>query len=112
MGKGGKHLQSAKLEIKELQECNHELHNKIEVLEWNLKQKQNIINQMTNTLEATKDLQNELHMKEQLIDALKTKLRKKQDLLDVRRLENIDAVCDTEDLIQTANVICETNDLI
>ena len=84
MGKGGKRLQSAEMEIKELKECNHELHNTIELLEWKSKQNQNLIDQMTITLEATKDFQLELEMKEKLIHALQIKLSEKQDLLDAQ----------------------------
>lgn len=38
IGKGGKRLQSVEQEIKELKECNDELHNKIKVLQCKLKQ--------------------------------------------------------------------------
>jgi hypothetical protein len=41
MGKGGKRLQNASHEIKELQEYNHELQNQFDKLEWTLSQKQN-----------------------------------------------------------------------
>lgn len=41
MDKGGKHLQSVELEIKELKECNQELHTTIELLEWKLMKIQN-----------------------------------------------------------------------
>ena len=77
MGKGGKRLQSVELEIKDLQDCNHELQNKVEILEWKLKQNQTLINQMTCTLEVEKDFQIELEMKEKLIHALQIELSEK-----------------------------------
>lgn len=67
---------------------------------------------MTSTLEATKNLQNELDIKEQLVNALHIKLTQKQDILDTRCTEKIYAVYDTEYIIQTTNAICETYDLI
>jgi hypothetical protein len=39
MGKGGKRLQNASQEIKELQEDNHELQNQVKNIEWTLSQK-------------------------------------------------------------------------
>jgi len=63
MGKGGKCLQSVELEIKDFQDCNHELQNKVEILELKLKRSQILINHMTSTLEAAKDFQIELEVK-------------------------------------------------
>jgi predicted RNase H-like nuclease (RuvC/YqgF family) len=86
MGKGGKHLQNASQEIKELQEYNHELHNQIdmkdkliETLEWKLIQNQNIIDQMDDTIQSTNDPRDEIEMKDQLIDSLQIKLREKKN---------------------------------
>jgi len=54
---------------------------------------------MVDTLAVAKDLQREIKMKDQLIDALPIKLRQKQDLLDdmidERSIIKIGAICDT-----------------
>lgn len=112
MGKVGKCLQSAEMEIKELKECNQVLQNTIELLEWKLKQNQNLINQMASTLEAAKYFQIELEIKEKLINALQIKLSEKKDLLDAQFTEKLDASCDTEDLIQQVDESCDTYNLI
>jgi len=112
MGKGGKCLQIAEMEIKYLRDCNHELQNKVEILEWKLKQSQTLINQMTSTLEAVKDFQIEREVKEKLIHALQIKLNEKKDLLDAQCVEKTDASCDTEELITTTNESCDSSDLI
>ena len=77
MGKGGKRLQNASQEIKELHEYNHELQDQIDMkdkliktLEMKLIQNQNIIDHMVDTIQSTNDLWDEIEMKDQLIDAL------------------------------------------
>jgi hypothetical protein len=97
MGKAGKHLQNASQEIKELQEYKHELHN------WLI------------------DLQNQIDMKDQLIDALQIKLRERHnqidDMIDATSATNnliqkVDASCDMEDLIENIDATCDTEELI
>ena len=63
MGKGGKRLQNASQEIKELQEYNHELQDQIDMkdkliktLEMKLIQNQNIIDHMVDTMQSVNDL--------------------------------------------------------
>jgi len=123
MGKGGKCLQSAEMEIKDLQDWNHELQNKVEILEWKLKQSQTLINQMTSTLEAVKDFQIELEVKEKLIHSLQIKWKArftwcticredKWKLWHKRPHHNNKWSCDTSDLIQHINEGCNIDDLI
>jgi hypothetical protein len=84
MGKGGKCLQNANQEIKELQDSLHELDN------WVI------------------DLHKQIDLKDKLIEALQLKLIEKE-----QQIENmVDATCATNDLIQKVNATCDTNDLM
>lgn len=56
MGKGGNNLLNPSKEIKDLDEWNNELKNKIKVFEWKLQQNQTIMDKMIDTLEYVKDL--------------------------------------------------------
>jgi hypothetical protein len=125
MGKGGKRLQNASQEIKELQEYNHELQDQIDMkdkliktLEMKLIHNQNIIDHMVDTMQSITDLRDEIEMKNQLIDALQIKLSEKQnqidDMIDATSEETlkVDASCDTEDLIEKFDASCDTEDLI
>jgi hypothetical protein len=86
---------------------------------------------MVDTIQSTNDLQDEMEMKDHLIDALQIKLREKcnqiHDMIDATStanqkvdascdtwdiIEKIDATCATEDLIQMVDVACDTNDFI
>jgi len=70
MGKGGKCLQNASQETNKLQEENHELQNQIKNIEWTFRQKKKLIDKMLDTIQLANDLQDEVEMKDQLIDAL------------------------------------------
>jgi len=79
-------LLNANQEIKELQDFLHELGN------WVV------------------DLHKQLDMKDKLIEALYLKLiEKEQKMLT---MQMVDAICDTNDLIQTIDVTCDTNGLM
>ena len=121
MDKGGKRLRNASKGIKDLQAYNHEFQNQIKEIEWDLQQRQNIINHMVDTLQLTNNLQSKVNMKDQLIGELQIKLIEEKDQLDERTsttkidaicdkqalLEKIDAKNDIEDLIQKFYVACE-----
>jgi predicted RNase H-like nuclease (RuvC/YqgF family) len=118
MGKGGKRLQNASQEIKELQEYNHELQNQVNNLDWTLIQKKNLIDHMVDKIQLANDLRDQIEMKDQLIDALQIKLREKwnqiDDMIDATSAANqrVDASCDPKDLIEQIDAICDTQKVI